>query len=172
MGADSLVLLDAINTIKDRYGVAIPVRALFEELTLEAVIAFVVEHAQTETAWCWSVHTHRQPAVAAQRGDASAGQQVGRRRHVQALIARQLELCVASAPAAERYAAPCPADCSHNNKMVVTPPGASCGLTAPAKASAQQLVLKETKKFLWAASDRHLAQLTPTVRRQNGRFET
>ncbi len=47
MGADSLVLLDAINTIKDRYGVAIPVRALFEELnTLDAVIGYVVEHAQ------------------------------------------------------------------------------------------------------------------------------
>ncbi|HHQ6537716.1 TPA: aminotransferase class III-fold pyridoxal phosphate-dependent enzyme [Serratia fonticola] len=47
MGADSLVLLDAINTIKDRYGVAIPVRSLFEELnTLDAVLHYVVEHTQ------------------------------------------------------------------------------------------------------------------------------
>ncbi|NEQ83966.1 MAG: acyl carrier protein, partial [Moorea sp. SIO2I5] len=44
MGADSLVLMEAINNIQDRFHVKIPIRDLFGELgTLNAVVDYIVK---------------------------------------------------------------------------------------------------------------------------------
>nr|WP_254893529.1 type I polyketide synthase [Enterobacter cloacae] len=163
MGADSLVLLDAINTIKDRYGVAIPVRALFEELnTLEAVIAFVVEHAQTETAAVPVSVTHTaSPPPQQPHGAMPVQASKPEAEHVQALIARQLELMSHQLQLLNGTPHPVPQTAA-TTMSVVTPPAPVVAPTAPAKASAHSSWFKkETKKVsLGSERDRHLAQLT------------
>ena len=159
MGADSLVLLDAINTIKDRYGVAIPVRALFEELnTLDAVIGYVVEHAQPAAA---SLTTPETAGLAAQPVAAPQGTSRPVPDTVQDLIARQLELMSqqlnllnGTAQALPMPAAPATPD--------VIAPAPVVAPAVPVKASAHNSWFKkETKKVsLGAERDQHLAQLT------------
>ena len=49
MGADSIVLIDAVRAIKDNYGIEIAIRQLFEELTtIEALASYISENSASE----------------------------------------------------------------------------------------------------------------------------
>ncbi|WP_445496252.1 aminotransferase class III-fold pyridoxal phosphate-dependent enzyme [Photorhabdus sp. SF281] len=181
MGADSLVLLDAINTIKDRYGVVIPVRSLFEELnTLDRVIHYVMEHAQVSE----SVAPANENLGAMPVGPRAELTVIPSSEHeipapivapeaLQDLIARQLEVMsqqlnllnggtvkpapvppavVASAPA---VALPQPVAA----KPMVTDK-APINVTLPKAHAHNSWFRKETKKVsLGAERDRHIQQL-------------
>lgn len=161
MGADSLVLLDAINTIKDRYGVAIPVRALFEELnTLDAVIGYVVEHAQPAAA----AAPLSTPATAGQAAQPAVAMQETSKPvpgAVQDLIARQLELMSQQLTLLNGTAQTLPMPVAPTMPDVIAPAPVATP-AAPVKASAHSSWFKkETKKLsLGAERDQHLAQLT------------
>jgi acyl transferase domain-containing protein/acyl-CoA synthetase (AMP-forming)/AMP-acid ligase II len=50
MGADSIVLVDAVRSIENTYGIKIAIRQLFEELTtLDALASYVEENISTES---------------------------------------------------------------------------------------------------------------------------
>ncbi|MFN6486986.1 MULTISPECIES: non-ribosomal peptide synthetase/type I polyketide synthase [unclassified Nostoc] len=50
MGADSIVLVDAVRTIENTYGIKISIRQLFEELTtLDALARYVEENTKSES---------------------------------------------------------------------------------------------------------------------------
>ncbi|MBW7983374.1 type I polyketide synthase [Enterobacillus tribolii] len=166
MGADSLVLLDAINTIKDRYGVAIPVRALFEELnTLDAVIDYVATQAQPVSGDAFAEPAEPQARPAAVPvfppvGELTTGD-------LQALMARQLDVMSQQlrvlGGAAELPPVPAlPATGEAGQAPLQEATRQTIPAAAPAKAGAHNSWFKkETKKSTSGAErDRHLAQLT------------
>ncbi|MEQ2015889.1 aminotransferase class III-fold pyridoxal phosphate-dependent enzyme [Photorhabdus bodei] len=186
MGADSLVLLDAINTIKDRYGVAIPMRSLFEELnTLDAVLHYVVEHAQVaepvapvnENRGAMPVVPCAEPTVtptSVHAGELGGAVSVAAPETLQGLIARQLEIMsqqlrllnggiVQPAPALPAVEASAPV-ATLPQPLVAKPTVTDKAQTnaTPTKAGAHNSWLKkETQKAsLGAKRDRHIQQLT------------
>ncbi|WP_448665497.1 aminotransferase class III-fold pyridoxal phosphate-dependent enzyme [Serratia plymuthica] len=182
MGADSLVLLDAINTIKDRYGVVIPLRSLFEELnTLDAVIHYVVERAQVPEPV--AVVSESRVVTAMPQAEASVmpasapqlEQQWGipatAPAELQGVIARQLEVMSQqlrllsggdakplSAPALPSAPASVPVAALPAPAVVSNAPATAASTKAGAHAS---WFKKETRKTsLGAERDKHIQQLT------------
>ncbi|MFN6560832.1 MAG: amino acid adenylation domain-containing protein [Nostoc sp. ChiSLP01] len=94
MGADSIVLIDAVNSIETTYGIKITIRQLFEELTtLDALANYLNEQIVPEDFILNQTETEVLPRSQQQPSErTTVDQQMGSNKAMAAIIQQQLQL--------------------------------------------------------------------------------
>ncbi|WP_248277637.1 non-ribosomal peptide synthetase/type I polyketide synthase [Brasilonema sp. UFV-L1] len=94
MGADSIVLIDAVNSIETTYGIKITIRQLFEELTtLDALANYLNEQIVPKDLILNEIETKvLSPQISQPSERATVEQQMGSQKAMEAIIQQQLQL--------------------------------------------------------------------------------
>jgi natural product biosynthesis luciferase-like monooxygenase protein len=101
MGADSIVLVDAVNSIETTYGIKITIRQLFEELTTLNALAnyldeqivpeeLILNETETEGRLATPAPSASQPSQPSDQS--TVKQQMGSQKGIEAIIQQQLQL--------------------------------------------------------------------------------